>query len=155
MMRVEFEHEMTRLASTWPHSFPTERSKVIWVAVKDQEHLWFKKLVTDYIASNKQAPLPSDIIKDLSAYEKQKVLNTVRIDYKMRDSVFSSDERKEMFEIMKRAATGVISREQAMHYAEMVANSLQDRGIRPVDWKRRHPITLDWDDSQPEPPGAA
>jgi len=49
-------------------------------------------------------------------------------------SVFSDEEIKELFEMLRKAASGELTRMQALECANMVAEALRSRGIEPESY---------------------
>lgn len=133
MTKEEFNIQLERLKSAWPNFYNEERVHLIWVAVNTQYVQWFKNLINDMMASNRTAPLPQEFIdassmRDKSIYFKNNFQNDP---WKNHKSVFSNAEIKEMFQVMKDAAMGKISKHDAKKYADSIAAALRAKGINP------------------------
>lgn len=130
MQQIEFQRNMKRLIEVWPNSFNDERVRLILKTVEGQNVFWFEKLVTTMIANCRQAPLPQDFIDAVVIENKKRYLDSPKIDYQQKESVLSKEDREEMFRFMKAAAQGLITREDAMKYAEIIASVLTEKGVK-------------------------
>src|ERR1700758_3924559 len=99
MTKPEFEVQMNRLTQNWPNNFNAERTKLIWTAVHQHSIFWFEKLVTDMIANNRQAPLPTEFIEASSKRDRTVYIgsNFNNQPHPRDRSVFSIDEITEIF----------------------------------------------------------
>lgn len=66
--------------------------------------------------------------------EFQKIYGTKKI-IRGSESVFTNEERVEMFEMLKKIGSGLIPKIQAKEYAKFVDKQLMDRGVRSDPWK--------------------
>lgn len=64
MQDVEFFGQLERLEKTFgKNHFSSERADMIYVAVRDMDYEWFKRLCNKMISSLRQAPMPNDFIE--------------------------------------------------------------------------------------------
>lgn len=129
MTQDEFNIQMSRLKETWRNTWPEEKVRLIWTAVNQYSSSWFEKLVTKIITTGRQSPLPKDFIDAAKEQDRKIYLQSPQT--KNYESVFSEEEIMEMFSVMKKAAMGLISPEQARTYADTVAEALRSKGITP------------------------
>lgn len=155
MEHHEFLKDMARLTDRFgTKRYPREVCQEIWNECAEHSSHWFSNLITRFISTKSIGPLAIEFKQSSLSEKKRKQAGNTSSSrpHPSETSVFSLEERAEMFEIMKRAANGIISREDALKYAEMVEASLRAKGVHVLDWKRQHPITLEWDDTLIEPP---
>lgn len=126
----DFYRTAQRLIDVWPNSFPEERLRLIKITVGDQESLWFEKLVNSMIANNRQAPLPQEFIEAVNMEGRKRYLEA-QPQYKEFKSIFSDEEKKEMFKFLKLIGEGKINQEDAAKYAEVIASALYEKGVKP------------------------
>lgn len=113
MTREEFLHQISRLKSTWPNSFPDEKVKLIWGGVNTQDKRWFEKLVTSLISGCVKSPVPQDFIiasnnedkKNRKTYYEEHPIHAI--------SMFTENQKKFLFSITKACVTGKIQKDEA------------------------------------------
>lgn len=62
MTEIYFREQIGRLSSEWPKSFSPEKQKLIAKALKDVPDYAVEKIVTHFLSTFRQAPLPKDFI---------------------------------------------------------------------------------------------
>lgn len=132
MTKDEFQLQIDRLRSTWPSSYPEEKVTLIWRTVRDMPEFWFENLVSKLIAHSRAAPLPVDFIEAFEVHRKKNRNFSSSIDAGPKNvSIFSDEERKQLFEICRKAASGAISKQESKKHADLVAEALRSNGIEP------------------------
>jgi hypothetical protein len=63
MTPQEFQSQVNRLESQWPHSYGEERKALLWAAFSDVGVLEFKEAVSSCIANLRGAPLLDELSK--------------------------------------------------------------------------------------------
>lgn len=126
-----FSFNIQSVIDVWPQSFNEGRIKVIWKIVQFENDHWFKKVCNDFVIHNKTAPLPHDFqeavrIKNRSAQAFKLSPNEV---HPAENSVFSSDEIREMMLMTKKRLAGELTYEELEAYKQVVISALKAKGI--------------------------
>lgn len=76
-MTVEqFDEQMGRLVETYgERSYPNERKKIIWNAVRKLPDYWMESTVTQFIGNNRYAPMLKEFLAEVEEFEKQLAFN--------------------------------------------------------------------------------
>jgi hypothetical protein len=131
MTREEFNSQAERLKATWPTSFPDEKIKLIWTATYQLEISWFRKLVTDMIANNRQAPLPAEFITAANQRHKREYFDGIPTNaekiHPSKNSIFSKEDIAEIFGMIKKRMTGEISFKELEEYGKMIELAVKNK----------------------------
>lgn len=129
MTQNEFQAQMARLQSEWPKAFGPEKTKALWDHIKDLPAQWFEKFTTRTLIYGTGAPKLPEIIELANIEKKSRAdLSFIPKDIQLAPgSIFSKDEVRELFRIVKAAATKEINLDQAKQYAKMTARLIAEK----------------------------
>lgn len=119
MSRVSFDLQIDRLRNNWPKDkWTNERVRFIWDVVKFQPIEWLDSTVTFFLGTFKQVPQ----IKD---FKERLPRKTTQPEYvKEMQSIFSLEEKAEMWATIKEIASGRVSKENARLFQDTVQAAL-------------------------------
>ncbi len=135
MTESDFNTQLDRLRTTWPQpsNWSPEKLKLIWQAVNHRNSFWFEKTVTNMISTYKGPPTPNNFLEAERVESRRLNIGKYNLNipkHPSEKSIFSDQDRKEMFTVMKGAMDGKISGSDAIEYAKMIYQTLKEKGVR-------------------------
>ncbi len=125
----EFQFQIERLTSTWPHSYPEERIKMIFQEISDLPISWMIKMCDQFIGACRHAPLVPEFRDAANLYRKNKNTqppaqggaNFASDD----ESIFSEADTRMMFEMIRRKMYGGVSDSEWESFKDYVESMLR------------------------------
>lgn len=124
-----FTEQVKRLKEVWPNSFTSGRAREIWFIIRECDDVWLINQVNYLIINNSTAPTPSDFYSLKRSYLNKQDSKKLLAQYEMK-SVLNDEERSECFSMMKKAALGLITKDEAKQYAKLIEGILKERGVK-------------------------
>lgn len=119
--------QIERLKNQWPHgNWSPEKMRSIWDLVKFIDISWLEGLVTIMLANHRTAPQVKDFKNAVHVYhsEKRAAESLFEKPDDNRTSIFSEEERKEMWKTVMDIATGKLSKKDARLFQDAVQSAL-------------------------------
>ena len=109
-----------------------------WERVKEFDYDWFKKVVALMMSTHNRAPLwdkfePVCLEEKNRRWRENQVKSFSDEVHPWEHSIFSKDEIQEIFTVMKDAASGKISRQDAELYAKVLERTIRERQQKKCD----------------------
>lgn len=124
MTAPEFKHQMERLISAWPHSYPEERIGLIFSEISDLPISWMIRTVDQFIGRARSAPLVPEFRAEAEKKRRFQAQadqpHNLAADDPRKNSIFSDADASMMLDMTRKKMNGRVSPEEWKAFTEWV-----------------------------------